>query len=101
MSKAIEVTTFRLAKGVSMKRFVKANEDIDPWLRKQPGFISRHMFEREDGHVVDSLFWTSSKARRQAASGIVKEMAHSPVHAAIDHSTVDWSVKQVAHDVLK
>jgi hypothetical protein len=43
------------------------------------------------------LVWTSQKAGQMAVTGVVTEMAHSPVHAAIDQSTVDWSISLVHH----
>jgi hypothetical protein len=97
MTEAVEITTFRLAKGVTMQGFITVNEDIDAWLRKQPGFVSRRICQRDDGTIVDVLLWTSAKAGRKAAAGVVTEMAQSPVHAAIDQSTVDWSVCTVRH----
>jgi hypothetical protein len=100
MNEAVEITTFRLVKSVTMQGFVKANRDIDAWLLQQPGFVSRRICQREDGHVVDMLVWTSPEAGRKAASGVVTEMAHSPVHAAIDQSTVSWSVSPVHHTLF-
>jgi hypothetical protein len=100
MTEAIEITTFRLAKGLKMQDFIVANHDIDAWLLNQPGFISRRICEREDGTIVDMLVWKSVSAGRKAASGVVTEMAHSPVHAAIDQSTVSWSVSSVGHSVV-
>ena len=38
MNEAIEITTFKLAKGLTAKDFVAANADIDDWLKVQPGF---------------------------------------------------------------
>ena len=97
MTEAVEITTFRLAAGVTMKRFIKANADVDAWLLTRPGFVSRRICQREDGTVVDVLVWASAAAGRKAAAGVVTEMAQSPVHAAIDQSTVDWSVSSVHH----
>ncbi|MET0969401.1 MAG: hypothetical protein ABWY18_09400 [Tardiphaga sp.] len=100
MTEAVEVTTFRLAAGLTMRGFIKANEDIDAWLIDQPGFVSRRICQRADGTVVDVLVWASAKAGRKAAAGVVTEMAHSPVHAAIDQSTVSWSVSPVRHALI-
>ena len=97
MTEAVEITTFRLAAGLTMKRFIAANRDIDAWLVDQPGFISRRICQREDGTIVDVLVWASAAAGRKAAAGVVTEIAGSPVHAAIDQSTVDWSVSSVHH----
>ena len=39
----LEVTTFKLTKGKPYKDFIQANADVDAWLKKQPGFQSRHI----------------------------------------------------------
>lgn len=99
MAEAMEITTFHLARGVTMKDFIAANADVDAWLKQQPGFILRRISQRADGLVTDMLLWTSAKDGEQAARGIVTELANSPVHAAIDHSTVNWSVAVCRHRV--
>ncbi|QND63363.1 hypothetical protein HB777_05190 [Mesorhizobium loti] len=99
MTEAIEVTTFRL-NGQSCTQFVAANADIDAWLRRQPGFLSRRIAERDDGTIVDVLVWASVEAGRNAASGIMTEMGHSPVHAMIDQRSVDWTVAPVRHRIV-
>jgi len=99
-SEAVEITTFRLADGLDVAGFIEANRDIDAWLLQQPGFVSRRICQREDGLVVDMLVWTSPEVGRKAASGVVTEMAHSPVHEAIDQSTVSWSVSPVHHTLF-
>jgi len=99
MTEAMEITTFRLAKGVTMKDFIAANADVDAWLKQQSGFILRRISQRADGLVTDMLLWTSAKNGERAADGIVTELAGSPVHAAIDHATVDWSVSRCRHRV--
>ncbi|MBG7620824.1 hypothetical protein I5R65_15260 [Herbaspirillum sp. AP02] len=99
MAQAIEITRFHLAAGVTMKQFIAANADVDEWLRQQPGFILRRICVQDDGMVVDMLLWTSVANGQRAARGIVTELAGSPVHAAIDHATVDWSVRSCQHAV--
>ena len=98
MTEAIEVTTFRL-KEHSFKEFVAANADIDAWLKRQPGFQSRRIAERDDGAIVDMLIWDSVEDGRKAASGIMTEMGHSSVHGMIDQGTVDWIVAPVRHRI--
>lgn len=61
MPHAIEITTFRLTAGRTIADFIAANADIDPWLQVQPGFLSRHICEREDDSVVDMLIWHPPK----------------------------------------
>ena len=97
MAEAIEITSFSLSKGLTMEDFIAANADVDIWLARQPGFILRRMFQREDGIVIDMLLWNTAEEAERAAHGIVTELANSPVHAAIDQSTVDWSVNVCRH----
>jgi hypothetical protein len=99
MPRAIEITTFRLSSGLTMADFIAANADIDRWLEVQPGFVSRHICEREDGFVVDMLVWESAEAGHCAATGVTTEMAASPVHAAIDQATVTWTIATARHIV--
>ena len=97
MPRALEITTFRLSIGLTIDDFIAANTDIDAWLQTQPGFVSRHICEREDGVVVDMLVWESAEAGHRAAIGVTTDMAGSPVHAAIDQSTVSWSIVTARH----
>jgi hypothetical protein len=96
---AMEITTFRLSKGMTMKDFIAANKDVDIWLKTQPGFVLRRICQSAEGIITDMLLWKSVKDGERAASGIVTELAHSPVHAAIDQSTVAWSVDICRHSL--
>ena len=49
--------------------------------------------------VVDIVAYDSIEHAESGAEGITGEMAGSPVHAAIDHSTVDWQFTTVVHSV--
>jgi hypothetical protein len=99
MPQAVEITTFRLSDGLTIDAFISANQDINPWLQRQPGFISRHICERNDGFVVDMLIWDSAEAGHRAAAGVTTEMAASPVHASIDQSSVTWTISVARHIV--
>lgn len=92
---AIEVTTFKLQRGLTIGDFLLANTDVDAWLLKQPGFISRRIAQREDGVVVDVLVWKSVADGEDGAARLMVDLADSPVHAAIDQRTVDWTVSPV------
>ncbi|HEX5344354.1 MAG TPA: hypothetical protein VFX55_17820 [Duganella sp.] len=97
MNEAMEITTFQLVKGMTIKGFIAANADVDAWLQKQPGFILRRICEGSDGRVIDMLLWKSASAARRAAAGIMSELSDSPVHTAIDHSTVEWTIQPCRH----
>ena len=99
MAQVLEITTLRPAPGLAPEDFVTANADIDEYLRRQPGFRWRRIAVREDGTVVDIVAYDSMAHARAGAAGISGEMGDSPVHATIDHSTVDWQLTTVLHDV--
>lgn len=94
---ALEVTTFRLRRGLKIDDFVAANADVDAWLLRQPGFISRRIAQGADGFVVDMLVWSSARAGEDAAARLMAELPTSPVHEVIDQRTVSWSVSPVFH----
>ncbi|MBQ0993884.1 hypothetical protein [Micromonospora sp. H61] len=99
MSEALEMTTFRLVPGLTGADFVKSNKDIDDYLRRQPGFRWRRITATDDGTITDIVAWDSVADGRRSASGIMTEMADSPVHATIDHATVDFRIVPVLHEV--
>lgn len=94
---AIEVTTFRLRHGLEIADFIAANADVDAWLLRQPGFLSRRIAQGADGLVVDMLIWSSARDGEDAAARLLAELPASPVHEAIDQRTVSWIVSPVFH----
>lgn len=97
--KAIEITSFRLKDGLRPKDFVEANSDVDSWLRRQPGLVSRIMVEQSNGTIVDMVIWESAAEAADSARRLMKELSDSPVHDAIDQSTVSWAVNPLFHQV--
>lgn len=95
MPEAVEVTTFKLRRGVTVADFVAGNASINRWLKKQPGFRSRRICELPDGSVVDMLIWRTAELGSDAAARIVSETSDSPVHAMINQRTVIWRVAEV------
>ncbi len=91
---AVEVTTFRLD-GCTCAEFVEANAEVDDWLRRQAGFRSRRIADREAGEIVDVLVWDSVEAGEQGASRLMRDLAHSVVHSLIDQFSVSWSILPV------
>lgn len=99
MTETLEVTTLRPAPGLTPADFVTANADIDEYLKRQPGFKWRRILVTEDGTIIDIVAYDSIEDAQSGAAGIGGEMAGSPVHATIDHSTVDWNLTTVIHKV--
>jgi hypothetical protein len=89
---AVEITTFRLADALNMRDFIEANRDIGARLLEQPGFVSAASASMRAGHIADMLVWTSQEAGQMAVTGVVTEMAHSPVpcgHRPVRRRLVD------------
>jgi hypothetical protein len=99
VTRAIEITSFMLRDGLSAADFVAANADVDPWLSRQPGFVSRIMIEEESGRIVDMVTWESAAQARDSSRQLMSELATSPVHDAIDQSSVSWSISSVFHQM--
>ncbi|MET7648526.1 MULTISPECIES: hypothetical protein [unclassified Streptomyces] len=99
MAETLEITTLRPAPGLSAADFVKANADIDAYLKRQSGFLWRRIVETDDGRVIDIVAYDSLPHARTGAVGITGEMADSPVHATIDHDSVDWQLTTALHHV--
>lgn len=98
MSATLELVTFRLARGDS-RQFIDANAMVNDWLKRQPGFVARHLAERDDGSFVDIVFWQSREAALAASGKMMEEMAQSEAMTMIDpmglemnHAAIRFSV---------
>ncbi|MFD6274233.1 hypothetical protein ACFWFI_01345 [Streptomyces sp. NPDC060209] len=92
MAETLEITTLRPAPGCTADDFVSANADINGYLKRQPGFLWRRIVKTDDGRIIDIVAYDSLPHARAGAAGITGEMADSPVHATIDHDSVDWQI---------
>ena len=99
MTEVLEITTLRLAHGLSGADFIGANTDINAYLRRQPGFRWRRIVQRDDDTIVDIVAYDDITRARAGAAGITGELAGSPVHATIDHPAVDWQMTTVLQHV--
>jgi heme-degrading monooxygenase HmoA len=99
MAQTLELVTFRLARGGG-QQFLDANAAINDWLKRQPGFVARHLAERDDGSYVDIVFWRTHEAALAASTKMMDEMAQSEAMTMIDpmglemsHATIRLSVE--------
>lgn len=97
MAQAIEITSFRLKDGLVAQDFLTANDDVGPWLRRQPGFHLRIMVEQDDGTIIDMVIWDTARQASDSAGRLMRELADSPVHDVIDQTTVSWSISSIFH----
>jgi hypothetical protein len=97
-NQAIELTTFKL-NGFTIQEFIDANGEIDAFLKRQPGFCSRTIFELKKGVVYDMLLWDSVQEGTAAMHLLMNELSDSVVHDMIDQSSVSWNIAPVEHFV--
>ncbi|MFC6840778.1 hypothetical protein [Xanthomonas theicola] len=95
-TEALEITTFRL-QDCTWRTFLRANAEVDAWLRRQPGFRWRRIARRRDGTVVDMLLWDSVAHGTAAARRLMRELRGAAIHALIDPNTVSWDIAPVQH----
>ena len=97
-NQAIELTTFKL-NNCTIQQFIAANKEIDEFLKKQKGFVSRSLSELKKSIVYDLLVWESAEDGTTAMHKLMAELSDSVVHELIDQSTVSWNIAPVEHSV--
>lgn len=86
----IELVTFRTP-SMGSDDFLAANDVINTWLSRQPGFIARHLGARDDGTWVDVVLWKSDAEAKAAADRLPRELGMSEAMAAIDPASIAMS----------
>lgn len=97
-NQAIELTTFKL-NNCTIQQFISANKEVDEFLKRQTGFVSRSIFEFKKGIVHDLLVWRNAEDGTNAMHKLMIELSDSIVHDLIDQSTVSWNIAPVEHFV--
>lgn len=70
-----DIISYELAEGVNEEQLLKvAQEIIDTWMKKLPGFIKWEIHTNTDGSYTDLVYWESEHAAKEAQ----KEMANIP-----------------------
>jgi hypothetical protein len=92
---AAEITVFRLKPGLKPSQAIAAGRDIDAWLRRQPGFVSRTMLQEPDGSIMDVVVWKSEQDGRSSSERLMDETATSPFHDLVDPASVRWRLAPV------
>ncbi|WP_292122915.1 antibiotic biosynthesis monooxygenase [Mesorhizobium sp.] len=95
MAETLEIVSFRL-KPDAAADFIAQNGVVTDWLAGQPGFLSRHLGEREDGSWVDVVRWRSLEQAQAAAQRIMAEIGDCEAMRAIEPASVAMSHAQVA-----
>ena len=87
---SVELVTFRTV-SIDAARFVDVNAPLNDWLKRQPGFVARHLAEKDDGRWIDIVFWQSHEAALAASQKLGEEMGQSEAIAAIDPTSIGIS----------
>lgn len=95
-NQAIELTTFKL-NNCTIQEFIEDNKEVDTFLKKQKGFVSRSIFELKKGIVYDLLVWENTEDGTNAMHQLMTELSDSVVHDRIDQSTVSWNIATIEH----
>lgn len=93
MSDTIELMHFRLKQGVTSTDWLKANEKINDWVARQPGFRFRSVSETGDGEWIDMVYWESMDAAKVASEQFGPELK-AACEQFIDMSSFSMSRSQ-------
>jgi hypothetical protein len=90
MNHFVELVTFRARAGVTSEQVISAAEQVNLFLKSQPGFLSRHLGVTDDGTWYDILYW-ESRDHVTAAMAKVESSPHCPVFFGLidpDHDSM-------------
>jgi len=74
MSDTIDLVRFRLQPGKTSAEWLKANEKINDWMTRQPGFRFHSVSETDDGEWWDLVYWEDFAAAEAAGKKFEVEM---------------------------
>ncbi|OIR03262.1 antibiotic biosynthesis monooxygenase [mine drainage metagenome] len=66
MSDTLVIKQFRLRKDKPNAEWLKADEQIDEWIKQQPGFLFRCLSETTEGEWFVVEYWSSMEAVKAA-----------------------------------
>ncbi len=91
----LELVTFTLNDGVSDMDFEHANEALNEWVKKQPGFEYRALAKNENGIWTDTVFWADLEQAKAAQKAFGDEPALMPLMQMINGESVNVSHQPV------
>ncbi len=98
MPHTVELVTFRLVEA-DRDRFLAASAVVGDWLGRQPGFVSRHLAEREDGSFLDIVLWQTIEDALGASARAEAELGDSDFMRLIDPASMVMQHAEVRHRV--
>jgi antibiotic biosynthesis monooxygenase (ABM) superfamily enzyme len=80
----IEYVTFTLVPGADEAAFLTAAKGTEALVRRQPGFLSRHLSKGADGRWTDAVTWASLAEAEAAPQAVMADPDFAPFMALID-----------------
>lgn len=84
---ALEIVSFRL-KNADKAAFLGANDAVNAWMRRQPGFLQRQLGLEPDGTWTDIINWASRDEALAAAEQMGRDAGSLPAMLMIDPASV-------------
>ncbi len=95
----IELTTFKLNKGISSNDFLKSAEQMQKeFLKNQNGFIKRTLTVLGDTLWTDIVYWDNQESQSMAMKAAEKSELVMPFMEKIDFSTVKMDLTRAMLD---
>ncbi len=84
----VEIMTFQLNSNIPDNDFTLVNKEVDVFLQKQAGFVSRELGKVNDSTWIDVLRWQSANHFAEAYAKSVDDEAVKRMSAMINFDTV-------------
>jgi heme-degrading monooxygenase HmoA len=99
MNKIIESVNVKLAPGISEETFLRACKGVEPFLKRQPGFLSRRIARMEEGRYIDILEWRSQEEADKAMALSMQEPGMAAIMETIDAESMVVSHHRVVAEM--
>lgn len=84
----LEVATARARPGVAADQVARALRGLQPWLARQPGYLSRHLaHDAASGVWVDTISWRSVAEAQRAMAASTDAPGMAALMDAIDEGS--------------
>jgi hypothetical protein len=84
---SIEIVTFKTLPGVSVAQLLAAADATQPWLQRQPGYVTRQLLQDAD-EWMDIVTWASLDAAQAAGQAFMSEPSAQQFGALIDTASM-------------
>ena len=96
--KILELVNVRLKPTISNTDFLAYSEQLNQWVKQQPGFEYRALTQAEDGSWNDVVFWQNMNSAKMAQQQIEQQPSLEAMMTAIDMNSLTVS-HQTIHSV--